>query len=77
MNTQTEAMLLQRIELLTNAVHTLAATMGQRLTRAQLCERLGIHRNTLAKRLMDPNFPLPGKDGKWMLADILEWERKQ
>lgn len=73
----TEATLVQRIELLTNAVQTLSAMMGARLTRAQLAERLGVHRNTLAKRLAEPGFPLPGKDGKWLLSDVIEWERSR
>jgi len=73
----TEATLVQRIELLTNAVQTLSAMMGARLTRAQLAERLGVHRNTLAKRLAEPGFPLPGKDGKWLLSEVIEWERSR
>ena len=73
----TEAALVQRIELLTNAVQTLSAMMGARLTRAQLAERLGIHRNSLAKRLAEPGFPLPGKDGKWLLSEVIEWERSR
>lgn len=73
----TEATLVQRIELLTNAVQTLSAMMGARLTRAQLAERLGVHRNTLAKRLAEPGFPLPGKDGKWLLSEVIEWEKSR
>lgn len=73
----TEAVLLQRIELLTNAVQTLTSMMGARLTRAELCERLRIHRNTLPKRMADPKFPRPGRDGKWLLSEIIEWERGQ
>lgn len=73
----TEATLVQRIELLTNAVLALSAMMGARLTRAQLAERLGVHRNTLAKRLAEPGFPLPGKDGKWLLSEVIEWERSR
>ncbi len=73
----TDAALLQRIELLTNAVQALSTQMGARLTRAQLSERLGVHRNTLARRLAEPGFPLPGKDGKWLLSEIIEWERSR
>lgn len=73
----TDAILIQRIELLTNAVQALSSQMGARLTRAQLSERLGVHRNTLARRLADPDFPLPGKDGKWLLSEIIEWERSR
>ena len=73
----TDAVLIQRIELLTNAVQALSSQLGSRLTRAQLAERLGVHRNTLAKRIADPRFPAPGRDGKWLLSDIIEWERSR
>lgn len=70
----TDAAIIKRLELLTNTVQTLTSMLGARLTRAQLCDRLGIHRNTLSKRLLEPDFPLPGKDGKWLLSDVIDWE---
>lgn len=73
----TDAVLIHRIELLTNAVQALSSQLGSRLTRAQLAERMGVHRNTLAKRIADPRFPQPGRDGKWLLSDIIEWERSR
>ncbi len=71
----TETILLKRIDSLTQAVQLMATMTGQRLTRQQLCDRLGIHRNTLAKKLENPKFPLPCKDGKWLLSEIIEWEK--
>lgn len=71
----TETAMMQRIEQLTTAVQSLTAMMGTRLSRKQLCERLGIHRNTLARRMTEPGFPLPGSDGKWLLSEVIEWER--
>jgi predicted DNA-binding transcriptional regulator AlpA len=58
-------------------VQELSAAMGARLTRAQLSERLGIHRNTLARRLSEPGFPQPDKDGKWLLSEVIQWERSR
>mgnify|MGYP000093042207 CR=1 FL=1 len=69
-----EAIMMQRIDALTSAVQFMASALGQRLTRAQLSERIGVHRNTLAKLMKDPTFPLPGKDGKWLLSEIIAWE---
>lgn len=67
----------ERLERLTSAVELLSEVQGVRLNRAQFAARLGIHRNTLATRLAtDPRMPRPGKDGKWRLADIIEWERR-
>ena len=54
----TDAILLERIDALTaqntklaSAVQQMASMLGTRLTRAQLCERMGIHRNTLDRIL--------------------------
>lgn len=47
----TEATLLNRLEKMTSAMQLMAAMLGTRLDRGQLAERMGIHRNTLTKRL--------------------------
>ena len=75
MNAQTETMLLARIDALTKAVQHMAQVSGARLTKAQLAERLGCHRNTLRARIATKGFPLPCADGKWLLAEIIEWEQ--
>lgn len=72
-----EAQLLQRIDSLTTAVETMARMLGTRLDRAQMAERMGVHRNTLARRLAEPGFPRPGADGKWLLSEVIEWEQRQ
>lgn len=65
------------VAVLTATIQTLTAQTGRRLSRAELCERLGIHRNTLGTRLKtDARFPRPGPDGKWALADVVAWELK-
>ena len=66
-----------KLDALTSAVMCLVQNSGKRLTRAELCERLGIHRNTLAKRLLEPGFPTPDKSGRWLLSEVLEWELTQ
>ena len=67
--------IVRRLDLLTSAIHELAQVMGARLNREQLSARLGVHRNTLAKRIREPRFPLPDKHGRWLLADVIQWER--
>lgn len=76
MNTATEAALVQRIEALTKAVQHLAQVNGARLTKAQLADRLGCHRNTLRTRVAAKGFPKPCADGKWLLSEIIEWEQE-
>ena len=73
-----ESQLLERIDKMTSAMQLMASMLGTRLDRGQLAERMGVHRNTLAKRLVtDKAFPRPGKDGKWLLSEIIDWERRQ
>lgn len=73
-----EAQLLERIDKMASAMQLMASMLGTRLDRGQLAERMGVHRNTLAKRLMsDKAFPRPGRDGKWLLSEIIEWEQSQ
>lgn len=49
---------------------------GTRLTRVEVCERLGIHRNTLRTYRDERGFPAPCKDGKWLLSEVIEWEHR-
>ena len=64
-----------KIDILTNAVQALCTQSGARITRSQLAERLGVHRNTIANMLeRDRRMPRPSNDGKWMLSDIIAWE---
>lgn len=69
--------ILQRLDSLTLAVEAFAKLAGARLTRADVCERLGIHRNTLSSYISSKDFPTPGRDGKWLLAEIIEWESRK
>ena len=66
--------ILQRLDNLTAAFVTLARMTGARLTRTQMCERLGVSSNTLTARVRKGDVPTPGKDGKWLLSEVVEWE---
>jgi len=68
----------RRLAELTSAVLLMARAQGPRLTRAQVCERLGgIHRNTLARYIDAGTFPKPTSKGDWLLADVIEWESRR
>ena len=69
--------IVDRLDALTASFAHLARLMGARLTRAEVCERLGVHRNTLRAYILDKGFPKPGKDGKWLLAEVVEWEARK
>ena len=47
---------------------------GVRMTRQEVCDRLGIHRNTLASYIADKGFPKPTKDGKWLRSEVVAWD---
>lgn len=67
----------EQLAALTSAVAHSLRMQGTRLTRADVCDRLGIHRNTLRTYINDKGFPTPGKDGKWLLAEVVEWEARK
>lgn len=72
------ALLAEKLEKMASAMTLMASMLGTRLDRGQLAERMGVHRNTLAKRLAtDRTFPRPGRDGKWLLSEVIEWEQRQ
>lgn len=66
--------ILQRLDSLTAAFIAMAKLTGARLTRAQMLERLGVSSNTLTARVRSGQVPKPGSDGKWLLAEVVEWE---
>jgi len=70
----TDATLIQKVDDLTQAVAHLSRLMGARMTGPEVCARLRIHRNTLARYMAERGFPRPGRDGKWLLEEIIEWE---
>lgn len=63
-----------QLDRLTDAVLMLAKNQGARLSRRQICERLGVCRQTLSKRVASKDFPPPTKDGSWLLCDVVEYE---
>ena len=71
------AILLQRIDALTSAVCMLAQSHGTRLSKADLADRMGVHRNTLRQRMSGKDFPKAGPDGKWALSDVIAWEQNR
>lgn len=66
-----EEAILERFDRLEKLI---AKLVGERLTRAQMLKRLGISSNTLTARVRAKQVPAPGADGKWLLAEVVEWE---
>jgi hypothetical protein len=70
----TEQALLQRIDALQHTVAALVQAIGPRLTREQLCQRRGIHRNTLTSLMERGIVPRPDVNGRWLLSEVIEYE---
>lgn len=68
-----EDAILERFDRLEQLIARLA---GERLTRAQMLARHGISSNTLTARVRKGDLPTPGKDGKWLLSEVLQWEAR-
>lgn len=73
----TDAAVAEELRSMRETINTLVRFIGPRLTREQLCQRLDISRNTLTKRIEQGQCPRPGKDGKWLLSEIVEWEARR
>ena len=70
----TDTAISERLDKLTDAVLLSLRMQGQRLSRSDMCVRLGVTPKTLSKRIITGHVPQPGSDGKWLLAEVVEME---
>ena len=71
------ALLLDRIDKLTEQVAMLCRMQGKMLTRKQMLERYGVCNSTLNKRVAAGQLPTPGSDGRWLVAEVFEYEARR
>jgi predicted DNA-binding transcriptional regulator AlpA len=64
----------QTVDVLTEATTEVTKNLGTRLTRTEVRKRLDVSNYTLNKMMAGKRFPRPGKDAKWLLSEIIEWE---
>ena len=67
----------KEVSRLTDAVIMMAQAKGDRLTTAQVTERVGRCRQTIMAMVRRGDFPEPCNDGRWLLAEVLEWESRK
>ena len=67
--------LLRRLDRIAWALQVMAAHAPSHLTRAEMCNRLGVTSHTIGNRLRRGEIPKPGPDGRWLLEEVMEWER--
>jgi hypothetical protein len=59
-----------------NAIRQMMEAMGTRLTRKEILERLRISDAGLRLWIKQGKFPAADVDNKWLLSEVIEWERK-
>lgn len=70
--------LIRKQSVFESKLDSVMAAKGDRLNCEEFARFLGIHRNTLRRRLeTDHTMPRPGKDGKWLLQEVIEWQGNQ
>ena len=55
----------------------LCRMQGKMLTRKQMLERYDVCNSTLNKRVAAGQLPTPGSDGRWLVAEVFEYEAKR
>jgi len=75
--TQFQEALLRRLDTVEWVLKLMAERVPKHLSRAQMCERLGITSHTLTNRLRRGEVPQPGPDGRWLLEEVMEWEARR
>lgn len=70
----TDQQLAQEVAALRQTVAALVQAIGPRITREQLCQRRGCHRNTIPSLMERGIVPRPDANGKYLLTEVLEYE---
>lgn len=55
----------------------LCRMQGKMLTRKQMLERYDVCNSTLNKRVAAGQLPTPGSDGRWLVAEVFEFEARR
>ncbi len=72
------SILAQQLERVHDVLRQLVANTGDRLTREDMLKRLKLKsRTTLSTYIKQGRIPRPGKDGKWLLSEVMESEKKK
>jgi predicted DNA-binding transcriptional regulator AlpA len=71
------ALLLEKIDKLTEQVAMLCRMQGKMLNRKQMLERYDVCNSTLNKRVAAGQLPTPGSDGRWLVAEVFEFEARR
>lgn len=58
-------------------VAMLCRMQGKMLTRKQMLERYDVCNSTLNKRVAAGQLPTPGSDGRWLVAEVFEYEARR
>ena len=70
-------MLIKLNEQLDQKFTMLCRMQGKMLTRKQMLERYDVCNSTLNKRIAAKQLPTPGTDGRWLVAEVFEYEERR
>ena len=73
----TSADLMTEMKQLREQVAMLCRMQGKMLTRKQMLERYDVCNSTLNKRVAAGQLPTPGSDGRWLVAEVFEYEARR
>ena len=69
--------LMTEMKQLREQVAMLCRMQGKMLTRKQMLERYDVCNSTLNKRVAAGQLPTPGSDGRWLVAEVFEYEARR
>ena len=69
--------LMTEMKQLREQVAMLCRMQGKMLTRKQMLERYDVCNATLNKRVAAGTYPTPGSDGRWLVAEVFEYEARR
>lgn len=69
--------LMTEMRQLREQVAMLCRMQGKMLTRKQMLERYDVCNSTLNKRVAAGQLPTPGSDGRWLVAEVIEFEARR
>ena len=69
--------LMTEMRQLREQVAMLCRMQGKMLTRKEMLERYDVCNSTLNKRVAAGQLPTPGSDGRWLVAEVFEFEARR
>ena len=70
-------LLLRKLDMIDEKLNLFLRMQGKTLTRKEMLVRYDIGYATLNKRVAASQLPAPGTDGRWLVAEVFEYEARR